>query len=297
MLNGLIETYLKLTKEDLTVLKLIEKSSKRFQYVPFQYLKRISTLPTKEIEYHIEKLNRLELIRAEQNLKRYRMTIKGYDCLALRSLVSKNLISSIGGILDVGKESDIYMAISPEGKHLAVKFMRIGRTSFKQVRRVRDYGVLDIQSWYKACCLAARKEFIGLKKLYKIGVKVPEPISFNRHVVVMSSFKGFELSKVVSIDAPEIILDEIINNLKLAFKKAKIIHGDLSEYNVLVNNEGEILIIDWAQWITVKHASWKQILIRDISNITNFFSRKFNVKVDINNLIKEFLENTDAKDH
>ncbi|MHA1238807.1 MAG: RIO1 family regulatory kinase/ATPase domain-containing protein [Candidatus Odinarchaeia archaeon] len=292
-MGDLAEIYLKLENGDFKVLKLLEKSSKRFRFVPYHYLKRISNLPLSEILYRLNRLNQFGIIRAQHaNVKRYGLTMKGYDCLALKSLVDKEIVASIGGILDVGKEADVYMALDPQQTHVVIKFMRIGRTSFRQVKRVRDYARDNAFSWYKLCYLAAHKEYTGLKKLAEAGVKVPSPIFRNRHAVVMESFSGIELGKVTHMVDPEAVLENILDNIKLAFKKVRMIHGDLSEYNVLITEEGDILIIDWAQWVTTKHKNWRELLKRDISNVLKFFNRKFNLKRDPEKTLEEIIKAT-----
>ncbi|NVM04641.1 MAG: tyrosine protein kinase, partial [Candidatus Helarchaeota archaeon] len=74
----------------------------------------------------------------------------------------------------------------------------------------------------------------------------------------------------------------------LAYSKAKLIHGDLSEYNILITPELDIVIIDWPQWVPYDHPNFKFYLKRDISNILKFFKRKYDVFRDENEIFKEF---------
>jgi len=104
--------------------------------------------------------------------------------------------------LGVGKEADVYDALSHDGKRMAVKFHRLGRTSFRQTRRKRGY-IHGHSTWLFQSHLAAEKEFQAMKLVYKNGVSVPKPIRQNRHVIAMGMIEGGELSKYKEIDQPQ----------------------------------------------------------------------------------------------
>ena len=118
-----------------------------------------------------------------------------------------------------------------------------------------------------------------MQLVYKNGVSVPEPISQNRHVIAMGMIEGAQLSKYKEIPKPEKILKEILRNVRKAYLKANVIHGDLSDYNVILKPDGHILIIDWPQYVKTDHANAEELLERDLKNILTFFNRKFKVKV------------------
>lgn len=54
----------------------------------------------------------------------YRLTNAGYDYLALKTLTSKNAVSSFGNQIGVGKESNIYVVANEEGQPLCLKLHR-----------------------------------------------------------------------------------------------------------------------------------------------------------------------------
>ncbi len=80
---------------------------------------------------------------------------------------------------------------------------------------------------------------------------------------------------------PEKILKEILRNVRKTYLKAHVIHADLSEYNIILKPDGHILIIDWPQYVKTDHANARELLERDLRNVLTFFSRKFNVKVTV----------------
>jgi RIO kinase 2 len=231
------------------------------------------------IEFTLSKLNKLGLIYQTKGAYiGHTLNYAGYDCLAINTLVKAGVIESFGQTLGVGKEADVYDALSSDGKRIAVKFHRLGRISFRQTRRKRGY-IREHSTWLFQSHVAAEKEFQAMQLVYKNGVSVPEPISQNRHVIAMGMIEGAELSKYKEIPKPEKILKEVLRNVRKTYLKAHVIHADLSEYNIILKPDGHILIIDWPQYVTIDHANAEELLERDLKNILTFFNRKFNVKV------------------
>jgi tRNA-dihydrouridine synthase len=70
------------------------------------------------------------------------------------------------------------------------------------------------------------------KLAYKHKVAVPEPISQNRHAIVMGVIEGAELSKWKELENPAKVLLEILINIQKAYLEADIVHADLSDYNI-----------------------------------------------------------------
>ena len=180
----------------------------------------------------------------------------------------------------MGKEADVYDALSPGGERIAVKFHRLGRTSFRQTRRKRGY-IREHSTWLFQSHLAAEKEFEAMQLVFGCGVSVPKPISQNRHVIAMGMIEGGELSKYRDIGNPKMVLREILLNVKKVYLKAHIIHADLSEYNIILKPDGHILIIDWPQYVRVDHANADELLKRDLKNVLTFFSRRFNLDLPV----------------
>ena len=267
--------------EDFRILNIIESAMSKREFVPIEQIQKYAKLPMDRIEFTLGKLNKLGLIyRIKGAYVGYTLNYAGYDCLAINTLVKAGVIDSFGQSLGVGKEADVYDALSPDGKRIAVKFHRLGRISFRQTRRKRGY-IREHSTWLFQSHVSAEKEFQAMQLVYKNGVSVPEPISQNRHVIAMGMIEGAELSKYKEIQKPEKILKEILRNVRKAYLKAHVIHADLSEYNIILKPDGHILIIDWPQYVMTDHANAEELLERDLKNVLTFFNRKFNVKVAI----------------
>ena len=97
----------------------------------------------------------------------------------------------------------------------------------------------------------------------------------------MGMIEGAELAKWKEISKPEKVLKEVLRNVKKAYLKAGVIHADLSEYNIILKPDMHILIIDWPQYVMANHPNAQQLLMRDVSNVLKYFSRRYGLKVKI----------------
>lgn len=261
---------------DLRVLLAIELGMIQHQIVPHDEILRLSGLNINEIDHRLDTLYKNDLIHREKDpYLGYLMNYNAYDLLALNAIVKAEILDYLGPPIGIGKEADVFEGITPEEKTVAVKFHRLGRTSFRDTKRKREY-LADRRhtSWLYQSRLAAETEYEALQKMYKAGVHVPKPIYQNRHTIVMQYIKSVQLSDIISLEEPEIFLEDILKNIRKAYK-AGVIHSDISEYNILVDEETHVWIIDWPQFITSDHFNAEEILKRDIGNITYYFERKY----------------------
>jgi RIO kinase 1 len=110
---------------------------------------------------------------------------------------------------------------------------------------------------------------------------VPKPIAVKSNVVVME-FIGKEGVSAPSLKEqspanPERVYKVIVTALKRLYQKAKIVHGDLSEYNIMMW-KGKPVIFDVSQSVAIQHPLADFMLKRDIANVNRFF-RRLDVKV------------------
>jgi RIO kinase 2 len=275
-----VKTFRKLQPQDFRVLLAIELGMSRHQHVPKNTIPKLANLPQQEITYRLPRLRKLKLIRRWKGpYIGYQLNQAGYDCLAINALVKAEVLEAFGKPLGVGKEADVYNALTPNNQQVAVKFHRLGRTSFRQTKRKRTY-IAERQhiSWLYQSRLAAQKEYEALKLVYPHDIAVPKPIQQNRHVVVMGMIEGAELTNYTQITKPQNLLNEILLNIRKTYQEVGVIHADLSEFNIIVKPDEHILIIDWPQYVKRNHPNANQLLKRDIKNVVHFFQRKFNTK-------------------
>jgi len=276
-----VKVFRDLENEDFRVLHVIEAAMSKHEFVPKEVIMKYAKFTLEETEFRINRLLKMHLIRGKSvPYVGYTLNYAGYDCLAINALVKAEVLESFGKPLGVGKESDVYDALNPQGKRIAVKFHRLGRISFRQTIRKRGY-TLQHTHWLYQSRLAAEKEFQALNLVYPRGVAVPNPISQNRHVIAMGMIEGAELAEWKEIQTPEKVLKEILQNIQIAYCRAGVIHADLSEYNILLKPNLQVLIIDWPQYVRKDHPNAQQLLTRDLKNILKFFKRKHGLKVKL----------------
>jgi len=275
-----VSVFKELEPEDYRVLLAIEFGMSKHEFVPVSDLSNLAGLAHRQVEFRLSRLNKLKLIRRRVgSYVGYALSTVGYDCLAINALVKSDVLAAFGKPLGVGKESDVFDALAPNNERVAAKFHRVGRTSFRQARRVRGY-IADRGhiSWLFQSRLAAEKEFEALTLVYPCGVSVPRPVSHNRHVVVMGMIEGVDLFQVQEVPEPAEVLDEILRNVKMAYQAAGVIHADLSEYNVILKPDYHVLVIDWPQFVTRDHPNADVLLERDVRNVLQFFQKRFRIK-------------------
>jgi RIO kinase 2 len=277
-----VQVYRKLTNDDLRVLQAIETAMSEHEFVPREQVAKFTRFSLdRDTDFRLNRLSKLDLIYSRRGAHTgFTLNCAGYDCLAINALVKANVLEAFGKSLGIGKEADVFDALTPEREQVAVKFHRLGRISFRQTQRKRGYAK-EYAGWLFQSRLAAEKEVEALRLLYPLGIAVPEPISQNRHVVVMGMIDGTQLAAIKKILTPDRMIKEILHNVRNTYSKAGIIHADLSEYNIIVRPNRHILIIDWPQYITKEHPNAEQLLTRDVTNIVRYFNRKRLLRVGL----------------
>jgi len=131
-----------------------------------------------------------------------------------------------------------------------------------------------------------KKEHRNLERAIEAGVKVPVPIISERNVLVMEFMGEGERSYPqlkeagVNRENARAFFDTISKYIELLYIKANLVHGDLSEYNILVDpNTEEPIFIDMGQSVTLEHPKSHEFLRRDIENIIRYF-KKYGIDAD-----------------
>ncbi|MCP8310840.1 MAG: hypothetical protein L6N94_05020 [Candidatus Methylarchaceae archaeon HK01M] len=262
-------------EKDWIVLHALERLIFSYEVIPPARIIRVSGLDRAEVEFRLNRLNGMKLIVGKG--KGYSLVSAGLDAIALNAFVKRNLASALGKAIGMGKESDVIEVINDLGEEYAIKFYRIGRISFRAVRRKRGYtSTLAGHRWLITNMKAAKKEYDALRRLHPIGISVPEAIARERHAVLMRKVEAPMLSDIEVLDSPKEVLYDILDNIKRAYMVEGIVNSDLSEYNVLYDGE-RVWIIDWPQYVEKDHPNVSVLLDRDIFNILKFFKKKFKV--------------------
>jgi RIO kinase 1 len=241
-------------------------------------------LPT-DFDAIMRKLEDQKLERLEKDSETYKIMAGVFDSSALMTLyhmIHRGVFDVLHGVVSTGKEANIFCGIDKKGNYVAVKIYRIATTDFNTMYR---YLVGDprfstfrrerrsiIYTWVK-------REFKNLQRANEAGVLVPKPIDFEKNVLAMEFIgeKGVPYPRMKDSRPknPRAVLEKLLNSVELLYKKAELVHSDLSEYNVLLAHEP--VLIDFSMATDIKNPMSDELLLRDLSNLVNYF-RKLEIK-------------------
>jgi RIO kinase 1 len=211
--------------------------------------------------------------------------------------MNRGTFKAIHGVIATGKESNVYWAEDSEGNNLAIK---VYRTSTADFRRMREYVIGDprfkrIKGGTRSLIFTwAEKEFKNLKIAYETGVRVPKPFAVEKNILVMEFIgeAGVPAPRMKEHPPsnPSATFKKILSYVKLLYKKAEIVHADLSEYNILMW-KGPV-IIDISQAVHTSHPHSREYLERDLHNISRYFT---SLGVSIGNIDRIYQDITRKK--
>ncbi|MFX1588838.1 MAG: serine protein kinase RIO [Promethearchaeota archaeon] len=198
----------------------------------------------------------------------------------LNKLLTNGPLSRIEGIVSAGKEANVYLAYNQENEEVAVKIYKVDSNTSKWMRNyiIGDPRFKKIpNNVSKIIFLWANKEFKNLKRAYSVGLSVPEPIFVKNNILIMEyigikSNPAPRLKDVKYVKNPTNLMDQLLFFIKELYQKAKLVHGDLSEFNILYHNQKPV-VIDISQAVSIQHPKAEVYLTRDIKNMFNYFKR------------------------
>lgn len=203
--------------------------------------------------------------------------------MILFKMLNQGIIAEINGCISTGKEANVYHATSKTGVAFAIKIYKTSILQFKD-RDKYVTGEFRFRHGYcrhnprKMVRTWAEKEFRNLIRLQQGGVNAPKPILLRSHVLLMD-FIGTDCwpspklkDAVLTSSKPRKLYRECIETMWRLYNKCKLVHADLSEYNMLYH-DGSIVIIDVSQAVEHDHPMALEFLRKDCTNITEFFKK------------------------
>jgi len=213
--------------------------------------------------------------------------------LLLHKMIDNGVLEGLSGVVATGKESVILHADGgdfdlgndhPVPKECAIKVFKTTLNEFKtRERYIRDdYRFRDRfskQNPRKVIHMWAEKELHNLRKMARFGVKVPRAVALKKHVLVME-FIGSDgqpapklKDALLSSAEWEIAYEETLQTMRKLYTECHLVHADLSEYNILWHGGG-CHFIDVSQSVEPNHPEGLSFLMRDCTNVTQFFRKK-----------------------
>jgi RIO kinase 1 len=198
--------------------------------------------------------------------------------LALKELISQKEILQLNGVVRAGKEARVYWGVGPDNRPRAVKIYLMVSADFKK-RLVYIAGDKRFQrlpsNSHEVIKLWVRKEFKNLQQADSAGIRVPKPYSFFRNVIIMEYIGDPPLPAPLLAEAE---VDEsdyawVFRTISRLYKKAGLVHADLSEFNIFKWGK-ERIIFDFGSAVLPSHPEAIEFLRRDVTNMVRFFKKR-----------------------
>ncbi len=213
----------------------------------------------------------------------------------LHYLENQGYFESVTHTLKVGKEANVFLG-KIKDEFIIIKIYRLENCNFNKMQSyiISDPRFPNLRPQKRDIIFAwVLREYRNILVSRQAGVRVPTPI-FNRANILLEEFIGEDgiaapQLKDVVFDTKEQVeecFDEIINQMEILYKKAKLVHADLSEFNILYFDNKPVFI-DFSQSTSVNDYHAREYLERDLNNILRFFG-KYGVTKDFNVLMKKF---------
>ena len=198
----------------------------------------------------------------------------------LYKLANQGYIDVLNGAISTGKEANVLTGITDDEKFVAVKIYRIATSDFKKM----DYYLkgdprfnVKTKNKRKIIYSWVTKEFKNLTRLHTAGVTVPEPITSSNNVLLIEFIGDEDGNPAQPVknqppQDPDDFWNKLLVQLKLFVNEAKLVHGDLSNYNILNLNE-EPVIIDVSQSVVLDNPISKELLERDINTLVREYTK------------------------
>lgn len=195
-------------------------------------------------------------------------------------MLNRGHVKKIFGVVRSGKEARLYWGLGKRNKPVALKIYLTTSAEFKKGRRMYIQGDPRFKSTKtdtrSLVNLWALKEFKNLKQAQKARVRVPSPIMVKENVLLMEFIgrngEPAPLLRETPLDHPGRVYDRIAGAVRRLYQKAELIHGDLSEYNIMML-KSEPVIFDLAQAVPPEHPMARTFLQRDLQHLNGYFSR------------------------
>jgi len=217
---------------------------------------------------------------SEEDWKVYGNVFSSHSRKLLFKLSTQGYFDKLESTLFVGKEANIFTALTKDDERIIVKIYRLENCNFNKMYEYLkdDPRYIDLSKKPRLIIYTwVQREYRNLM-LARDVITVPKPIAFKDNILLMSFIGNHDPSnpiKTVHPKDPKRFFDKTISNMHKLFKKG-LIHADLSPFNIL-NHDEEPVFIDFSQATTTKASNAQELLRRDLRNICIYFRKFFKI--------------------
>ncbi len=210
-----------------------------------------------------------------------------YTINNLNRLSARHLFDELKSPISIGKEANIFSAENGSSEQqIIVKIYRLQSCNFNKMYDYlcQDPRFVALKKQKRKIVFAwTQREYRNILKARELGVAVPRPLEILDNILLLEyigdptsseiapKLKDLDYKSMNRDDLRELYNDVVQNMIKL--HDGGLVHGDLSEFNILYH-DGQVIFIDFSQATTEKSSDYKELLDRDVRNIVTFFKRK-----------------------
>lgn len=225
-----------------------------------------------------------------EKFKVYNGVFDDFTLDTIENLKRRRYIDVLRGAIKTGKEGDVYLAEKDNEKR-AVKMFRMTSANFKKISQYinRDFRFKNVKgSLRKVILVWAEKEFRNLLVAHRANVNVPFPFKQMNNVIIMEYIDGGML-KDIPLENPKDFFEKLVEQMYLFKNEARMIHGDLSEFNIMVQNQ-EPYIIDVGQSMIMRteedFKSFYDLYERDVRNVVRYFNKVYSLNLEMEDIFR-----------
>ncbi|KAL3761386.1 hypothetical protein ACHAW5_004999 [Stephanodiscus triporus] len=216
--------------------------------------------------------------------------------------------SASGGVVHNNRNIATFAPLlAPHITEYAIKIYKTSILVFKD----REKYVSGEHRWRKGYCKSnprkmvkvwAEKEMRNYRRIHCAGIPCPAPVLLKGHVLIMEFLgngSGWPSPRIRDAGLGEKRLREAyvqtILIMRHMYQRCKLVHGDLSEYNLLWHNN-MVYVIDVSQSVETDHPSALDFLRKDASNVNDFYRKAGNLNVMTTRQLFEFVTSSCIED-
>ena len=230
-----------------------------------------------------------------EHFKIYQRVFNGYTMKNLNLMVNKEMFKTLDFPISTGKEADVFRGSTKDKENVAIKIYRVETGDFKNMWDYiegdpRFVGIRrNRNSMVNAWC---KKEYRNLSDAFDVGLRVPSVIGAINNVLVMEFIgengKASPMLKDVIPKDPNKVIEEILFFIRRLYDKAKLVHADMSAFNILMKEDNPYFI-DMGQTVSLRHPRSTEFLKRDLYNIGKM-AKKYSIKIDPTEIYNEMVK-------
>ncbi|MBU1202172.1 MAG: serine protein kinase RIO [Nanoarchaeota archaeon] len=224
--------------------------------------------------------------KSKEKWKVYKNVFSEFSRKNLFKLTSEGHFEELKTPIFIGKEANIFSARTKDETQVIVKIYRLENCNFNKMYEyiAADPRYLRTKKQKRSIVFSwTQREFKNLM-IAREAIRVPTPITFKSNILVMEMIGDpAPMLKDKRPKKPKEFLKKIVVNIQ-KLKERGLVHGDLSEFNIL-NHDEEPIFIDFSQGTLLISPNAYSLYDRDLNNIRRFFKKMISEK-EIEEVIK-----------